>query len=377
MSKQFLTVALIWGLWSSTPPLFAAEEFIVEQHEIPTTVTISGTVVPYKEVTLSAQLPGRIEYIAGEEGDSFKEETVLVALDQTELLAQRRSAVAQWMNADSTLRHAQVQYSREWWSPNSPNKAPGGMGIPKLFDQFFTKPASDVLGQSDRILDRQTDLHAFGTQIDQARGALIQAQSQIEAIDAKLRDAVGKAPFLGVITRKLVEVGDTAQPGQPLLEFADTQYLQIEVDIPARLVPGLEKGMTFPARLDVLNTQVQVRVAQIFPIADPQRHTVKVKFDLPIGTRTGPGQYAEVEIRDFNIPPQNLVVIPRNALVWRGSLPGVYVRDGEKSKLRLLRLGNDVDAQHVSVLSGLKTGDRIEINPKPNAASSWRNGNHN
>ncbi len=375
MFKQFFSAVLLGLLVTATATAqpAAPQTYLVQTYSIPTTIMLGGTVVPYKEVTLAAQVSGRIEMIAGTEGDRFNQEAALVALDDTELLAQRRAAFAEMMNADAVLRNASMQYSRELYSPNTPNQmqVPGGMGLPNLFDQFFSRPASEFFGQSNSVLDRQAELHSYGTQIEQARNAMLRTQSQIEQIDAKLRDTVGKAPFDGVITRKMVEIGDTVQAGMPLLQFANTDYLQIQVEVPARLVPSLNIGMTMPAKLDVLNTPVQVRVAQIFPVADPQRHTVTVKFDLPIGTRTGPGQYAQVEISDTQLDAQTSPVIPRAALVWRGSLPGVYVLDGERRSLRLLRLGRDMDAQHVSVLSGLKQGDVIEVNPSPSAASGW------
>ena len=46
-------------------------EFVVRQAEGAPTLSIGGTVVPYKEVTLAAQLPGRVTYLAGIEGDKF------------------------------------------------------------------------------------------------------------------------------------------------------------------------------------------------------------------------------------------------------------------------------------------------------------------
>lgn len=348
--------------------------YVVQARPILTAVTLGGTVIPSKEITLSAQLPGRVEQIAGEEGDSFEKNKLLIALNTEELLAQRRSAMAEWANADATLRQAGVEYQREIFSPNSlKNKAPGGMGLPFMFDEMFTEPMADMMGKSDSRLDRTSVLHNYSIQIEQARNALVRARSQIDAIDAKLRDAQGLAPFNGVIIKKFVEVGDTVQPGQHLLKFADTSALQIQVEVPARLVPGLQVGMVVPAKLDV-GGWVQVRVAQIFPIADSARHTVTVKFDLPINTLTGAGQYAQVEIQDVNSPAKYLPVIPTAALVWRGSLPGVYVltnnNEGLRSELRLLRLGNTYGSE-VTVLSGLKAGETIELNPQPGMASGW------
>jgi multidrug efflux pump subunit AcrA (membrane-fusion protein) len=391
MFKQIIKIVAIVGICSNHLWVYATaapDNYVVRNFAVGTAITLSGTVIPFKEVTLSAQLPGRVEVIAGEEGDHFAKDTVLVALDDTELLAQRRAAVAGLMNAEAALRHAGIQYERELYSPNSPDKAPGGMGLPHLFDQFFTKPMSDMTGESEDGLDRRASLHGYSTQIRQARGELLRAQSQIEQIDAKLRDAVGKAPFEGVITKKVVEVGDTAQPGQPLLKFANLDRLQIEVDVPARLVRGLKVGDTVIAKLDADNSPIQVKVAQVFPIADPQRHTVKIKLDipkLPEGIRTGPGQYVQVEIPDnTTVELQSLPVIPRQAVIWRGSLPGVYVIKDDKRELRLLRLGNEIDPSLignaslpfnnlVTVLSGLKEGEIIELNPAPGTAAGWTN----
>jgi multidrug efflux pump subunit AcrA (membrane-fusion protein) len=366
----FLEIAFVTSITQ------AVEIYEVRSFNISPLVIVSGTVIPKKEVTLSAQLPGRVELIAGEEGDGFSQGSVLVALDDRELLAQRRAAVANWRNAEATLRNAGVQYSREWWSPDSPEQAPGGMGLPHLFDQFITKPISDLLGRSDEGIDRHAQLHRYRTQIEQARYALSQAKSQIEQIDAKLRDAEGQAPFTGVITRKIVEVGDTVQPGQPLLQFADIDRLQIEVDVPARLRPGLKLGNTVSAKLDVLDERLVVTVAQIFPVADKKRHTVKVKFDLELGNvknaqYVGPGQYAQVELPDAKAGKQETLLIPLQAVQRRGSLPGVCVRHNEREELRLVRLGKTINpallkdvnfsGEFITVLSGLNENDQILI----------------
>ncbi|HSQ08165.1 MAG TPA: efflux RND transporter periplasmic adaptor subunit, partial [Chromatiaceae bacterium] len=85
------------------------EPFVVKQAAEAPTVSVGGTVIPYKEVTLAAQLPGRVSYLAGIEGDSFKSGTLIVALDDTELLANRRALLAQMASADAQLRNASVQ----------------------------------------------------------------------------------------------------------------------------------------------------------------------------------------------------------------------------------------------------------------------------
>jgi multidrug efflux pump subunit AcrA (membrane-fusion protein) len=328
-------------------------------------------VVPFKEVTFSAQIPGRVETIAGEEGDRFEDGAQLIAIDDDDLLAQRRAAWADLANAEAALRNASVQYSREIISPygGEQNDMFGGMGS---MMRNFGNPMQGFTGSGSPGYERYADRYQYGTRIEQAQSTLIRARSRIEEIDSKLRDAKSLAPFDGVITKKLVEEGDTVQPGQPMLMFADTSKLQIKVEVPARLMPGVKMGMVVPARLDVGNVNLQARVAQIFPIADPDRHTVTVKLDLPPGAPGGAGMYAEVMINDINAQVRNLPVVPKDALVWRGSLPGVYVLNEENQReLRLVRTGDEVGADGIAILSGLRAGERI-IAGAGGASGEWR-----
>ena len=334
-------------------------------------VILGGTVIPLKEVTLTAQMPGVIKSIAGEEGDSFSAGTVLLKIDDDELLAKKASAQAELNSAMSGLQNAQVQYTRELWNPRVNNPRPMyGMAGPAMFDKFFD---NGVFEDNDKGIERHADLVTQGTQVQTARSRIAQAQASIRELDSKIADTMSIAPFDGVIIDKLVEVGDTVQPGQPLLVFSYSKFLRIKAEVPARLMPGLQKEMVVPARLDVGNTQVNARVAQIAPKADDTQHTVTVKFDLPEGVPGGPGMYAEVMIPDINSPTRALPVIPKSAIIKRGSLPSVKVLDENNvPRMRLIRTGIELDANNVIVLSGLQPGERILTNSDtPKTPMPW------
>lgn len=379
MSIQFRNapIACAFALTLIAPASFAqadfGETFVVQQAQGTPTVALGGTVVPYKEVMLAAQLPGRVTFMAGREGDRFNEKDLLVAIGDEELLANRRALLAQIASADAQLRNAGVQYSREIYSPQS-RSAMGGMGLPNLFDQMFTRPVESFIGERDRTAERSADLFASGIQIQEAQNAMLRLQAELQALDSKIRDARSIAPFNGVIVRRMVEVGDTVQPGQPMLNFADVEYLQVDVDVPARLRPGLSDGMMVQAELDQDNRRVPIRVAQIFPMADPQRHTVKVKFDLPQGV-SEPGMYARVLVPDVNAPARSNPVIPSTAVRYNGSLPGVYVINARgEPELRLIRVGEELRGGMITVLSGLRAGEQVMTNPGPRVTAGWATG---
>jgi len=331
-------------------------------------VILGGTVIPLKEVTLSAQVAGRVESIAGLEGDDFNAGVVLLAINDDDLQARRQAAQAQLSNAHNAMQNARVQYNREMWNPRVDNPRPmAGMGMPSMFDGFFNDMGGDNNwfggGGGNKGIERHADLVQQGSQVQTAQSRIAQAESGLREIDARLRDSRSIAPFDGIILKKLVEVGDTVQPGQPLLVYSYSKYLRIKAEVPARLMPGLQKDMIVPARLDVGNTRISARVAQIAPKADARQHTVTVKFDLPEGVPGGPGMYAEIMIPDVNSPTRALPVIPKSAISKRGSLPSVKVLDENNvPRMRLIRTGTEIDSNTVVVLSGLKAGERILTN---------------
>ena len=337
---------------------------------------LGGTVIPYKEVVLNAQMPGRVTSISGSEGDSFSKGALLVSLDDDDLQAKRQAVLSRIYGADSALRNARAQYNRELWSPASRDSTRQnmGMGVPSMFDSMFTRNFATMFDAGEPGLNRQTDLIAQGTGMNQAYAGYLEAQAGLAELDAKIRDTKSMAPFDGVITDKLVEVGDTVQPGQPLLKFAHIKYLRVQVDVPVRLVKNLKLKQMVPIRLDGSDDDVMARVSRIYPVADSSRHTVKIKLDLPTDAIAGPGMYARVKIPTAGrgqVP--ETPVVPETAIIRRGSLPSVFIVNGEGvAEMRVVRTGAKTDKGMVVISSGLSGNERIIDNPPPGIVSGWR-----
>jgi multidrug efflux pump subunit AcrA (membrane-fusion protein) len=160
--------------------------------------------------------------------------------------------------------------------------------------------------------------------------------------------------------------------GQPLLKFAYVNFLRLKANVPSGLVANLEKGMIVSAKINSQD-ETKAKVSQIYPVADPIKHTVVVKFDLPLNTIASPGMYAEVMIPIDNGADEEkkMIVIPVTALLKGRSLSSVLLVKGDTSELRLLRLGAMQGKDKVEVVSGLSSNDRIIDKPKIGAVSGW------
>ena len=319
--------------------------------------------MPVKTVNLSAQMPGDVKFIAGEEGDEFKKGDTLVSLDTDALMAKRRQAETQYWSAEAGYRNAMVQYNRERLSPNSQANSMLG-GAPSMFS-VFSDPIRSFTGEGDPDYERHSNLYGMNVQVDTARNQMQQALAAIEELDANLINAISIAPFDGVILKKMIEVGDIVQPGMPLVSFADITKLQIQVEVPSNLLGMITEGAQVNARLDGSTQLVPAVVERIYPSADMGGHTTTVKFDLIDSSAARSGMYAEVMIPDPYKADRSLPVIPESAIVWTTSLPGVFILDAQGNpKLRLIRIGERTADGKVSIISGgIKVGDQILAKP--------------
>ncbi|HIO97183.1 MAG TPA: hypothetical protein EYG71_04580, partial [Leucothrix sp.] len=143
LPKSLKSVAIVSSILAFGA--LSAAEIITVSSSFSTSQTVLGsTVVPYKEVTVTAQLPGKITSLGGDVGSSFKKGDVLAKTDDSSLLAKRNTLWAQITSAQAALKNSQAQYQREIVSPRSKDiSGMPGMGLPSMMDIYFTRPMYD------------------------------------------------------------------------------------------------------------------------------------------------------------------------------------------------------------------------------------------
>ncbi len=143
-----------------TPTVLNAAEIVTVVNSQSSSQTVLGsTVVPYKEITVTAQTPGKITALMGEVGSKFKKDDVLVKIDDAQLLAKRNTLWTQVTSAQAALKNSQAQYQREIVSPRSKDiSGMPGMGMPSMMDIYFTRPMYDMIGETNTDYNRYSDL---------------------------------------------------------------------------------------------------------------------------------------------------------------------------------------------------------------------------
>ena len=293
-----------------------------------------GVVEAVRQADLTAQTAGRVTQVLADVNSKVAAGAVLVRLSAVEQQAGANTARAQLRAAEAQAAEAEQNYRR-----------------------FAALSGGQYVSRA-QVDNARAARDAANAARDAARAQLAQAAQQADY-------TVVRAPYAGVVARRLVEPGEAVAPGQPLMTVYAPGALRIEVQVPQTRADAIRaSGQAAITLAD--GRIVEPRVITVFPTADAATHSVGVRLELPdIDRPPAPGTTAKVsfpQVADPETAPSGDIRIPASALVQRGELTAVYVLDGEQLLLRQLRLGRR-DGDAVTVLAGLKPGERVATDP--------------
>lgn len=222
-----------------------------------------------------------------------------------------------------------------------------------------SEQAKAVLEQAKRDLGRQEVLIASKAtsqqDLDTAAARVKVAEAAMKEAETMLGYARVTAPFDGVVTRKLADVGDLAMPGKPLMEIESPASLRFETDLPESLLGDIKLGAKLPVTVPSLAAPLTATISEISPVADALSRTFLVKLDLPEAAGLRPGQFGRVAVP---VAETKLLLVPRQAVLRRGQMEAVFVVRDKHATLRLVKTGKALDGK-VEILSGLEPGDPV------------------
>ena len=299
--------------------------------EVPREYRLDGTVEAIRQSTVSAQTSGQVEEILFDVDDFVRQGDLIVRLKDTEQQARLAEAEARLKASTARVDEAREQRAR----------------TRELFTRQLVAEAA----------------------MDKAETAL---ESTIQQALEQLQYTRVRAPYTGIVTHRHVQTGEIANPGQPLMSGISLDELRVTVDVPQSLVPQIRK-LNKASVLEPGNGYINVEKITIFPFADHGSNTFKVRLDLPTGVKNlFPGMYVKTA---FVTGVSRELVVPREAVVFRSEVTGVYVVGEEgRASLRHVRLGRELPGGAMIVLSGLDPGETVALDPVAAGATIKRRG---
>lgn len=215
-----------------------------------------------------------------------------------------------------------------------------------------------------RDFERYERLHKEGavpeSSFEAMKLKLADADADLVAARRRLDDTAIKAPFAGVVTSRLVEVGDLVQPGAKVANMVDLSKLRIRSSIPEKQVSLVAKGMPVQVTTDVWPAKsFEARVLSV-SAKSSRDHTYAVESVMtnPLETPFRAGMFARTAFVASN--SRQALLIPRQALVGSASDAVVFVVRNGKARLTKLVAGAEYGTR-IEVLRGLEAGERVVV----------------
>lgn len=287
-----------------------------------------GTVRSRTIAKIAPKIPARILEIRVNAGDRVNKGDVIARLDDRDIRAKEREAMAAVAGASAQASRAAADAQR----------------------------TSSLYRQEAATRENLDNVQA---QAKTAQAAVNQAQSAVNVVRTYLDDAVLRAPFSGVIVAKLKEAGDMGLPGDPVVTMQTAQDMRLEVSVPSSCATGLEVGMDVKTRIDILGQTVSGKIDEIAPEVDPQTRSQLIKIKLPELNGLQPGYFGWL---DQACEQHQALLIPQSAVIRVGQLESVKVVNKNDVSLRHIRTAKTF-TDKIEVISGLRAGETVVINP--------------
>ena len=225
------------------------------------------------------------------------------------------------------------------------------------------------LGQSEanlkklkRDFERNRDLREKGLL---SEGDFEKIQFEMEALEAQFNLArleldytYIRAPIDGVVSERMVKLGNTIEEGTALFRVTSLNPLVAYLFVPEREYRSISSGQPVGIEIDALpGERISANVTRVSPIVDPATGTFKITIEISDQLeRVKPGMFGRIAI--VYDQRANALKIPRTALIEDASGTSVFVVEDGIAKRRVVETGYS-DRGMVEVLSGLDDADEV------------------
>ena len=312
-------------------------------------LTASGYLVARKQSVISSKIQGRLSELRVEEGSIVRGGDVIARLEDADYVAGIAKAKADIEYAKANLAEMERQ-----------SRLQQGLFNGKVVSQ----DAVDAADAKVRI----------------AKATVDQDEASLKVQESYLEFTQIRAPFDGVVIKKMTEVGESVAPIPPgvnvstssgaIVAIADMNSLEAEVDVNESNVAQLSSNQPATIAVQAIpDHQYQGRLRQIIPTADRTKATVTVKVGiLDKDKHLKPEMSCNVTFLEPkkesqpNTPPQRIVTVSKDAITTRDGKSVVFEVDDRKVHMIPVTTGNDLRGQ-VIVRSGLAGSETLVTNP--------------
>jgi len=303
-----------------------ADVATVEMRSLVNTIQFAGSLSPVNQTTVKSKVPGDVVRVLVREGQSVAQGQLLAQIETADLQA-RLDAQAAGL-AESRAKLDIALKNRE----NNQQL---------LRQKFISQNAYDTTASISEA----------------AEANMRSAEAQLRLAQRAIDDATIRAPFSGIVAKKIVNPGEKVGVDSPLFALVDLVQMEIEAPAPASEVPSVRVGQPVTFRVDGYADRVfEGRVERINPVAEQSSRSIMLY--ISVANRDGAlrgGMFAKGQIVLDKTKPA--VVVPATAIRDEAGQAYVFTLQDGKIAKRAVKVGASEPQQGmVEVKSGLESG---------------------
>ncbi len=316
----------------------------VEEKPFPHYEVFDAVVEAVHQSTVSSRIAGEVIELNFDVGDVVPKDAIIMKFRDEEFQARVAQIQANLVADQASNREATARYKEA--SAESAR-------VSNLFKRKLVSQAA--LDKAD------ADLSAAAARMQALTAQIKSRQAQLDEAKVNLSYTQIKAPYSGVVTERLIELGEMASPGQHLMTGISLDDTRAVAHVPQYLLEHVVKA-TNPVLELIDGRQVQGQDITLVPHADDASHSFKIRVALPVLEQPiYPGLFGKLR---FETGQEKIRVIPVSAIVHRGEVTGVYVITGDQIRFRQVRLGREMSSFEQEVLAGLSVGEAVAVEPE-------------
>lgn len=273
-----------------------------------------GSLNPYEEVIVSAEVDGILKDIKVDEGTAVSKGTLLASIDDADYSLEVKRAEAALRQAEANLSNTRLEYQRK----ESLHK-----------EELVTKQQFD---------DVSTRLSLAEAEVDRAKASLSLAKQRLSKTGII-------SPLSGVIKERKVEKGNYVRNGTPLFTIIQNNPIKLNFTVTEKDVGKLKIGQDVLLRVDALpEKEFQGKLSIVYPSLDEKTRTLQIEAQIPNPKGLlKPGLFAHVML--YTGSERDTIIVPVTALLYEADKIKIFIIEGDRAKERPVRIGQKYKLQ--------------------------------
>jgi multidrug efflux pump subunit AcrA (membrane-fusion protein) len=338
----------------------------VQVKEVRRTIDVTGTLAAVEEVTVSAEVEGRVLRIAADLGDRVTTGQPLVVLDPEKLqyrLDQQRAALGRALARYGVVDHDAALPEIER-TPDVQKALAERAQAEQAYRRAEELRKRELLPQQlfddaeATLKAKQADYESALQSARNLRADIDAERATLKLAEAALRDSTIRAPFDAYIQKRLVSLGGFVKTQTAVMALVKVDPLKLTAEVPEKMAAWVKVGQALSLIVEAQpGTPVTGEIARLSPAVNPQTRAFPLEGRVPNpGGTLKPGSFARVHIVTDLV--ERVLTVPANALQYRYGVNRVFVVQGDRLRATEIKIGDRV-GERIEVVAGVDAGASI------------------